>query len=622
MSDYDSSGSYSDFSDDSDSNYIDDNQELELYIDDLSHINIPNGVWYQNKRIGEYIKLFKIAIKISEMFDSNSFFEIKNVIKLHNKIMSFMIPRIKTLISSRPGADDPYENTPLTILYLVCANCLCYLDEYNKLNKTNKSDDSTKTFIDKRQEEISYCIENTLCVSNTPIKDFNVEELIQSISQLELRWNYLNYSEDLIQYISALETRASHLICRSYDDTIHNIKDKRVKLDDFENDKNICNEYALTSGAEFDFAVKFVSFHEGLTVTLSEKRLPYKRLEKKFSIASKNKEDFVIKVLLNSLSRESQKIHSDEIQDQFRNIYRQRSISPSEPYRFFKNNPTHEEVSPYNIVSEFRETEQWNIICNKSSLPIEQVFHYRRDILGFRIVLHLVMDLLFKQCMRIQWKEFYYPSFELISISENTIKKIWTPKSYATPLFVESLNDACLFWRGKLYVFGNGVDDYLKAIFVWMKIIINSFRIKSPKTYIKPGVSINELYFLLFRDLTLPNPIKDDFCCKNSDNNNSNISSSSSSSSFNNKITLIPTNDQLDKMFEFGLNNKEKIRTLADKVSGMMATEGELMAKDNETLDMQFKLSTGGWKALYSKKIEKKNTLKIVKKRKKRKLKK
>ncbi len=92
------------------------------------------------------------------------------------------------------------------------------------------------------------------------------------------------------------------------------------------------------------------------------------------------------------------------------------------------------------------------------------------DPVAFQIIFKNIMDILLQQTTHVEFSKYWVEGDRIYQMEELEFKH-FVKDSEKTPFFVRSLNDACIFFRGKLYIFGNKAEHYYCALVHWILLL-------------------------------------------------------------------------------------------------------------------------------------------------------
>lgn len=387
---------------------------------------------------------------IDENGNAKRAIECSQVKRCHGILYNLAMSTIRYLSYHLPNTPDEYANCPLTIIYGGIATCTLFLQEFFPYDDIS--------YFQKNQKDIPFCLENSLnIVVDATINEFSIQELIYSMCHLEQSAHTLHYLPDFQQYVDALDLRVCQFLLNALPKSAHNVQSLRV----FHSKKL----YTCTTSCEYHLVVLILSLRQ-----LVESAMPV--LRSNDPILERTEEDIAnIKQLYLIFIKEIKSVYGDTLADQFYKMYTQESITRSEGYLYLKSNPMAKKVTPESTIRQFRNIPQWRSIAENAS---RYLYHYIVDVslpfLGFKLVFNLTLDLIFNQTVKSPWLSFC-TSGDAIRNMDIPAYTAFVESSFITPFFVVLLNDACVFHKNQLYVYGHKQEDYYFALIQWMNMI-------------------------------------------------------------------------------------------------------------------------------------------------------
>lgn len=374
------------------------------------------------------------------------------VSRLHSTLYEVARTNVRYLSPGVPGARDEYESCPLVVIYLAIASCVLFMRDFFV------SDD--EDYYHMCPQDIPYCVENGLnIVADIPIKNFSLQELTCSMMSVEQNVHNLTYDEALVRYVDALDIRVCDFLVHAMNDVAHNIESCRVQYRD-------TDLFTCATSTEFQLVVLIMSLRQ-----LIETAAPLWRTASSCEEARDNDDDTLIATVRNKFIVEIQSVHSDVIEDKFYKEYTHQSIANSEGYLFFKANAISKRIEPGAIIRQFRTVPQWRYIADMAARPVvDFLFSPHADFLGFKLAFNLAAELIFSQTIKACWSDFAADG-DAIRGMDATQFDTFIEESYSRPTILFLLNDACIFFRGQLTVFGRRHTDYYHALIQWAMIV-------------------------------------------------------------------------------------------------------------------------------------------------------
>ncbi len=442
-------------------------------IEKLCTVKLQVGVdlWYSEEYVSGYRKFFTILADVLEYFSLDEGVDAINCRRLLNLLYAICTSGITRLSVSHPNARDIYMECPLVTLYLGIASCLLYLRE-------NTMFTGHRDFFPMEQNKIDYCSRYRLDVKHhTPINRFTFEDIALSFLKLEMNIALLDYSLDLEAYIDALELRLCELLLHTNSGSIMNNTMYRTKIRDLGNDSYCCS----TSG-EYYLIVSVLAVRKILTSAL-----PIRRADGVHrSIREDSDDSVILDRLRNILLIKYKNVHSDDIDNEFSERYKDQKTFLFEIFLFQKLNGPDTRLDYASIVSQFRNRTYWDNIANASHTNIGRYLEEPdMNCVAFRVLFMQMTELLFQQQLHMSWTQFCLDGEQLYKMDKLSFDE-FSEKSKKTPYFIKSLNDACIFFRGQLFIFGRESRHYLHALKEWLDIVASECNYTVNSTSILP----------------------------------------------------------------------------------------------------------------------------------------
>lgn len=362
---------------------------------------------------------------------------------------------IRFLSPGLPGAEDEYESCPLVIIYICIASCVTFM------RQCFPSDSVDEDYYTLCPRDIPYCTKYDLSVvSDVPIQSFSLQELLCSMMHLERRTHSLSYSEELTLYVDALDMRVCDFLLCAMPDVAHNVEGCRIRYRQTE-------LYTCNTSTEYQLVILILALRQ-----MIESAVPVWRTSDAPEVPPRTEEDeLLIRAVQAKFISEIQSVYGDSIEDAFYKMYTNQSISNSEGYLFFKANSVAARTEPGLIIRQFRDIPQWRHIADMAAHPVSNyLLDPSLDFLGFKIAFNLAANLFFKQTLKMPWFSFSTDG-DNIRLMDGTQYRVLVEESFRVPIVVFLLNDACMFYKGRLTVYGRQPDDYYHALIQWMTII-------------------------------------------------------------------------------------------------------------------------------------------------------
>jgi hypothetical protein len=436
---------------------------FEEFVDTLYSVNLnvdkTNAAWHDSLYIANYRKFFHFLTGAESLLENdNTEIDLQDVRRLLDMLTSMATTATKFLLTNPERYEDEYADCPLTQLYLGVATCVLYLRDHSKENPERYSN--------KKQGEIPFCIHNSLCVvAGRPIKEYNLEELIAAMNIMERKAHGLKFTKDMYEYLDALEERVSEMILHANPVEIFNIATHHLHYED--------DLYTCTTNAEFQLIVNIVSLRRianSALLKLREDAITYNDLEDD----SVEQIEAAVDCLKNAMINKCRRLHTDEVADDFSEQYKKNAITLSEAYFFYKMNTPDTRINCATIVKTYRNLAHWRTVTEAA---YKELLEYVEDdpdqnLMAFQIIFKILLNLLVQQTVGIAFLRFWLEGDTIYHMDEEEYEH-FLRESSTTPFFVRSFSDACIFYSGKLYIFGASSKDYYRALAHWI-ILINT----------------------------------------------------------------------------------------------------------------------------------------------------
>jgi len=402
------------------------------------------------------------------------------VSRLHSMLYEVVRANVRYLSPGVPGARDEYETSPLVVIYLGVASCVLFMRDFFVA--------ADEDYYDACPQNIPYCVDNNLnVVVDIPIKNFSLQELICSMMCVEQNVHNLTYDDALVRYVDALDLRVCDFLAHAMNDVSHNIESCRAHYRD-------TDLYTCTTSAEYQLIVFIMSLRQLVETAAPLWRTESSRVDDRDSI-----DDTLIAAVRNKFIVEIQSVHSDVVEDKFYKEYTHQSIVNSEGYLFFKANAISTRIEPGAIIRQFRTIPQWRYIADMAARPVvDFLLTPHADFLGFKIAFNLAADLLFSQTLKACWFD-YSADGDVIRGMDVVQFTTFVEESYSHPTVLFLLNDACIFFRGQLKVYGRRHVDYYHALIQWVTIVRQYMN-----SEFRPCRSVMPLAMALFEEPSAP----------------------------------------------------------------------------------------------------------------------
>lgn len=419
------------------------------------HLNVSQ--WYDEEHVEKYRDFFTIlgdALEHFSLDDAERAISVVACRRLLNLLYAVCLSSITRLSVSHSRAKDVYAETPLVTLYLGAATCILYL-------RDNTTFTGRRDMFVMEQNRIEYCTRHRLDVKHkTPIERFTFEDVALSFLKLEMNMASLEYSPDLEAYIDALELRLCELLLHTNSDAILNNTTYRTKI------PSLDNQYCCSTSGEYYLIVSALAMRKLLTSAL-----PVCRADGVQRSAHDQRDLDMIERLAQIFTVKYKNVHSDDIDDKFSETYKEQKTFLFEIYLFQKLNGAETRLDYASIVSQFRNRTYWDNIANASHSNIGRYLESPdENCVAFRVLFMQMAELLFQQQLHISWEDFCLNGEQLYKMDRLSFED-FSKRSHRQPYFVRSLNDACIFFRGQLFIFGRDARHYFHAFKEWLDIV-------------------------------------------------------------------------------------------------------------------------------------------------------
>lgn len=426
-------------------------------------------LWYDDIYINQFKKFAQLLTLITALVDKcdvasnvspngSELLGKKQVFNLYSFLYDKLVSSIKWISPAVPTETDKFANSQILGIYFSIATCVLFMNTYWPV------DDQHEYY--KKQTDISYCVDFNLVVSPIArVCDFSIEELITSLDQVELRIHNLQYHQDLVNYIDALEIRVCEFLLFLYDDKVHNSKAHRIELEP--------GKFTCTTSAEYEIVIKLMSIRDALVSSLES-------LRTHDASEHTTQDTHLAKKIHSSLMSVCGDIYGDTIPQKFYDQFTEGSVTISEGYSYYMIHGVNVRLDMPSIIRQFRNVQQWAAISATANIRLmDFIAEPQQNFLAFKIMFNLLLDLAFAQTLEESWYDYFVRGSEIRRYPRNKLNAM-IESSKKTPIFIESFNDACVMTGGHVYVFGNTPEDYFVAFSFWMEIVASkhAYRLK------------------------------------------------------------------------------------------------------------------------------------------------
>lgn len=426
---------------------------------------LAGKAWFDRLYVQKFSSFFHYLSKLLSILDdasdalnrlpdsSERIISRSQVIRLHELLYEVVRANVRYLSPGVPATADEYETSPLVVIYLSIANCVLFMREFFPM-------DDDVDYYEMCPQDIPYCVANGLnIVPDIPIRNFSLQELTCSLMNIEQNVHNLTYDEALVDYVDALDVRVCDFLVHAMNDVAHNIESCRVRY-------RSTDLYTCSTSTEYQLVILIMSLRQ-----IIETAVPIWRIEHCRSKERDADDDTLVHAVRNKFIVEIQSVHSDTVEDTFYKEYTHQSIVNSEGYLFLKANAISTRIEPGAIIRQFRTVPQWRRIADMAARPVvDFLLTPDADFLGFKIAFNLAADLIFSQTVKAAWAEFSTDG-DAIRTMDDIQFATFIEESYRCPTVLFLLNDACIFYKGQLKVFGRQPADYYHALIQWVTIV-------------------------------------------------------------------------------------------------------------------------------------------------------
>lgn len=430
----------------------------------LDNEELPVDVerWYDKEYADRYMRFFSLLGDACEYFSRPNapyVVDLHSAKRLLNLLYAMASSSVVRLSMSHVNAKDPYMDSPLVALYLCVACCLLHVRQYGLFT-------GCRDFFIMEQQEIDYCMLNRLDIRHkVPLSRFTFNDVALSLLKIERSIHHLEYHPDLESYVDALDLRLCELMSHTNSTAMLDNPSYSVPLKDDGEQHHCCS----TSG-EYYLIVSVLAVRRELTGAL-----PALRAEGSRRTLERQEDREMVEHLHRVFLRKCQNIHSDDADEAFVNAYKDKMTFRLEAYMFYKLNGPDARLDHASIVTQFRNRIHWDAISNEAYAPIDvHLEHPDKNCVAFRVIFMQMAELLFQQQLQISWLQFCLNGEAVHDMDDSTYAD-FVRRSHECPFFVQSFNDACIFYRGVLTVFGRQSVHYFHAFKEWLDIIVSEF---------------------------------------------------------------------------------------------------------------------------------------------------
>lgn len=432
--------------------------------------------WYDQMYIAQYNYWNKLQPGMEELLEfcekaknvnqqtGGELLDENRIINLYTFLYETIIAcGIKVLGAHYEAADDAYSRTPLVNIFMLMMVCVNFLFAFFP--------DSVSPMYFQRPSHNEYCSDLGLAVVDQKrISQFTVKDWFASIMEIEHQLHDLFYSAELVSYVDALEIRLSQLLLHSWRADVHDDPKRRMPRGTRTGSSAAdlkTQQYVFMTSAEYEFIVMMLSVRIDIATAVANLRGPemfeYTEVEK--VLAEKVRSSFI---------RECLALHGSDMEDKFRPVFQRASIETWEYYLYAKRSPGHVDPEPKDVITAFPDHQlRWSQIQTTANLPlIEFLSNPDANFLGFKLVFFFLMEQLVAKKLSQEWTYFAVDGMAVSAMSAGQLQE-FQMNTMTTPMFVITFNDACVYNRGVMYMFGHHAIDYFRAVVFWMKCAVH-----------------------------------------------------------------------------------------------------------------------------------------------------
>lgn len=378
---------------------------------------------------------------------------------------------------------------------------------------------------------IPYLLKNNLAVSNRPILEYRMSELLRAMRQLCARWIYLQYSAEILRYMDLLYVRLGLYLNFSYPGWLHDVKQVRVSADpveelkktrglsrdeseDIQDQENYLKE--VLGEESSDDAAEIVTknskqknFNSSATTTPDDplykeyqcspriKQMLAPMLNALFAklqqlyignrvrvdpyinpIAEDIPNDVQVRTLKKWITDKMTGMHVDGVSALVRANYIKLNMRPGEKETFKVEYPE-EVLTDQSVLRKYRGNEYFHLGA-MAERSIQEVFDAEMDVEPEPIGLWLALTEFIGRYIKatyhhLNWSDFVIMEKDL-SVRSDDIDNI------KYPCLLQAFNHWQLHYHGSIYWY----DSYLRAVVAWMFIIERDFNCEVNKINIRP----------------------------------------------------------------------------------------------------------------------------------------
>lgn len=433
--------------------------------------------------VSKFAKILELIVQLIDKCDARGnrgvhgepLLEKKQLVNLYGYLYNCVVSNIRYFSEEIQTCKDRYEDTPLVVIYIAVATIVLFI---------NNAWPEPEPYMDSQQRDIPYCVEHGLAIVDcVAVRNFSTEEWISSVNAIAYATDRLTFCDELIEYVDALEHRLCQLLLNCYDERVHNISSFRTYSEEWKG-------YTFSTSGEYMFITAMLSLR--FTINSATEALRDFDSAPMYAEADIKLANRLQAVLVERAS----KIYDVLYKNKFKKDYTTAATTTMEGFLYLKTRNFPDDVKPPEAIRQFRVASDWMRISERTAPDHLKIYEFLRkpndDVMGFKVAFRMVMNIIFMETINVHWDNYFLTGYDLACAYEANYKKI-LENSNTTPMFVESLADACVLVKEKLVVFGKDPFDYFMAFVYWVECV----RVMSGGK-LGPAVFIHKLVAELF----------------------------------------------------------------------------------------------------------------------------
>lgn len=363
----------------------------------------------------------------------------------------------------RTPADDPVlvNVIPMCEMYLMVAHIKIRTRGRNLIYT------EVDSFYYKSPFDIKFCVTNGLTFGaeckKSRICKFNIIELIGHLAKLEIKFSSLPFCDELIDYVAALEYRICKLLATPCSTKVHCLAASRVLRPD--------GKAVLTKKMENELIFYIVSIRKHFIGTVQAFSSYVSYIHKDEDEITEDEQNSLTAIVY-ALIDAYRVVHDEQLQSTFCKLFVKRTAYIRERFMYYNEFQVNTEINYINAIKKYRSQEVWYTISSSSRRGLD--YYLKNDEesdFGFRIsFILMIKHLLTVKCGGVQFDDYFIDQGRIKELTDEKIENIITLAT-KIPIFIISLNEACVLWQKEIYIFGCKNYDYVRAIFYWIRII-------------------------------------------------------------------------------------------------------------------------------------------------------